>query len=77
MRGVYSRIKKCACNVVPGVAQLLQSELAGHGGLSIFRRLNASMQPPEILSVLTLRVVSNDQCVSACSSHGGSLMQAV
>ena len=77
LRGVYSRTRKCACNVVPGVAQLLQTELAGHGGLSIFRRLNASMQPPEILSVLTLRVVGNEQCGLACSSHGGSLIQAV
>ena len=43
LKGVLSRIKACAKNEVPGVAQLLYTEVSGHGGLSIFRRLDNSL----------------------------------
>ena len=42
LRGIYSRIKECARNRMHGVARLLQTEVAGHGGLSVFRRLDAA-----------------------------------
>ena len=75
LRGVYSRIKECARNEVPGVAQLLHTEISGHGGLSIFRRLDAAFVA---VRVPTLRVVGNsNQRGSARSSRGGSSMQAV
>ena len=42
LKGVLARIKVCASNDVPGVAQLLHTEISGHGGLSIFRRLDVA-----------------------------------
>ena len=42
LKGVYSRIKECARQEYSGVAQLLFTEISGHGGLSIFRRLDAA-----------------------------------
>ena len=42
LKGVYTRIKECARQKLRGTAHLLQSEIAGHGGLSIFRRLDAA-----------------------------------
>ena len=42
LKGVYDRIKECARRKYVGVAQLLRTEIAGHGGLSIFKRLDAA-----------------------------------
>ena len=42
LKGVFERIKDCARRKFSGVAQLLYTEIAGHGGLSIFRRLDAA-----------------------------------
>ena len=75
LRGVYSRIKECARSDVQGVAQLLHTEIAGHGGLSIFRRLDAAFVA---VRVPTVRVVGgNNQRGSARGGRGGSSMQAV
>ena len=42
LKSVYNRIKEFARRKFTGVAQLLYTEIAGHGGLSIFRRLDAA-----------------------------------
>ena len=42
LKGVFERIKECARRKYGGVAQLLRTEISGHGGLSIFRRLDAA-----------------------------------
>ena len=42
LKSVYNRIKEFARRKFDGVAQLLYTEIAGHGGLSIFRRLDAA-----------------------------------
>ena len=42
LKGVLERIKDAARRKFSGVARLLYTEIAGHGGLSIFRRLDAA-----------------------------------
>ena len=47
LKGVYTRIKESARRRMSGVGQLLQTEIEGHGGLSVFRRLDAACLPSE------------------------------
>ena len=42
LKGIHERMKNFACRRFQGLAQLLYTEICGHGGLAIFRRLDAA-----------------------------------
>ena len=41
LNGVYDRVEAMAIQKVPKLAQTLYTEISGHGGLAIFRRIDA------------------------------------
>ena len=41
LKGVHGRMESFACRRFAGLAQLLYTEISGHGGLAVFRRMDA------------------------------------
>ena len=52
MEGIYERMKSMAKNGYSGMAQLLYTELSGHGGLGVFRRMDAAVRACERVQVV-------------------------
>ena len=52
LEGTYERMKSMAKGGYSGMAQLLYTEIAGHGGLAIFRRMDAAVRACERVQVV-------------------------
>ena len=52
LEGTYERMKSMAKGGYNGMAQLLYTEIAGHGGLAIFRRMDAAVRACERVQVV-------------------------
>ena len=50
--GMYERMKSMAKRGYNGMAQLLYTEIAGHGGLGVFRRMDAAVRACERVQVV-------------------------
>ena len=52
LEGIFERMKPMAKRGYNGMAQLLYTEIAGHGGLGIFRRMDAAVRACERVQVV-------------------------